>query len=121
MSGGYLAILNTTEELGYVRNHLHNHIVSNICNPSSISLQYGDSNISDPYEQVSFFVGGVVDKDTWKWIGGEEVDSSAERCADWMTGNCLAIVWNPDLECKFSLTDIECSMKDRFVCERDPE
>jgi len=105
VSGGYLAILNTTEELLYIRHHLMDHIVSNIY----------------PYEHVSFFVGGIVDKDIWKWTGGEEVDSLAERCADWMTGNCLAIVWDPDLECRFSLTDIECSMKDRFVCERNPE
>merc|ERR1711970_712150 len=56
VSGGFLAILNTTEELEYIRHHLHDHIVSNIY----------------PYEHVSFFVGGVVDQDTWKWTGGEE-------------------------------------------------
>ena len=97
-------------------------------------------NLSDPYEIVSFFVGGRVESGSrWVWAGGREVEQEAERCQnDHLVGDCLAITWDQERGCRsfteredflkimkyfyrFSLTDIDCRRKDRFICERDPQ
>ena len=62
-------------------------------------------NITDPYETVTFFVGGQVEdggsQPRWVWSGGEEVEEEAERCTeDYHVGDCLAIVWDEERACR---------------------
>ena len=57
----------------------------------------------------------------WVWSDGSQVDEEAERCEDdYHAGDCLAIVWDQERHCRFSLTDINCKLRDRFICEREP-
>ena len=80
-------------------------------------------NPSDPYETVAFFVGGRVEPgSSWVWPSGEEVGEEAQRCHDdHHVGDCLAVTWEQQRGCRFSLTDIDCKRKERFICERDPQ
>jgi len=109
-SGGYLAVLNTKEERQWLRQHLNTHVASNIY----------------PYETVTFFVGGSVDKETeaWIWQGFEsdKDDLEDEKCEnDHYVGDCIGLTWNQQMECRWFLTDTECNLKERFICERDPQ
>ena len=97
---------------------------------------------ADPYETVTFLVGGHVDSEgTWKWSTGGEVGEADTCPGDHYTGACLGITWNQQLGCRsgggifimfimvlswcylrrFSLTDTECNLKERFICEREPK
>ena len=79
------------------------------------------SILSDPYETVTFFVGGRAETD-WVWSDGSPVEAEADRCEDdHHVGDCLAIVWDQERQCRFSLTDINCKLRDRFICEREPQ
>ena len=52
---------------------------------------------TDPYERVSFLVGGQVTGGVWKWVGnGGVVQKEWHRCNDDLSGDCLALAWNPD-------------------------
>lgn len=107
VSGGHLAVLDTAEETDWLRRHLVKHVASNIY----------------PYETVTFFIGGIVDKETkkWTWKTGEEIDRNDGLCLeDYQTGDCVGLTWNLQLGCRFTLTDTECNMKERFICERNP-
>ena len=59
-------------------------------------------NLSDPYEIVSFFVGGRVESGSrWVWSDGQQVEEEAERCQnDHHVGDCLAITWNQERACR---------------------
>ena len=96
---------------------------------------------ADPYETVTFLVGGHVDgeSDTWVWSTGEEVGEADTCPGDHYSGACLGVTWNQELGCRsgvclpppsclswcyvrrFSLTDTECNLKERFICEREPK
>jgi len=105
VSGGELAVLDSRAEMDWIRHHLTEHVVANIY----------------PHETVTFFVGGRVDTE-WVWSDGSEVDEGYERCLDdYHVGECLAIIWNEERGCRFSLTDINCKLRDRFICERRPQ
>jgi len=116
VSGGYLAAIDSLEERQWLIHHLNKHVASNIY----------------PYETVTFFVGGNVQKETGNWIlssdlridasetAGDIGDNDAVCKGDHYVGDCLGITWNQQLGCRFSLTDTECNLKERFICERDP-
>ena len=61
VSGGHLAVLDTAEETDWLRRHLVKHVASNICK-SDATFDFKNLNFLDPYETVTFFIGGIVDK-----------------------------------------------------------
>ena len=100
-------MLDSREEREWVRDHLTDHVVGNICNISQLSpalsiLTIIPPNLSDPYEIVSFFVGGRVESGAvWVWSGGQEVEEEADRCHnDHHVGDCLAITWDQERGCR---------------------
>ena len=82
VSGGHLAVLDTAEESDWLRRHLVKHVASNICEKNIAkvveqvlvhytilkSLYLKESyfhkllNLTDPYETVTFFIGGFIDE-----------------------------------------------------------
>ena len=81
---------------------------------------------------MSFFVGGRVRSGNWEWIlseseqieevGGEEalVDEAMDKCSDHFVGECLGLAWDEQRGCQFSLSDMDCRTRNRFICEADP-
>ena len=63
VSGGHLAVLDTAEETDWLRRHLVKHVALNIreklCN---FRVFRKNSDFLDPYETVTFFIGGLVDE-----------------------------------------------------------
>ena len=57
---------------------------------------------ADPYETVTFLVGGHVDgeSDTWVWSTGEEVGEADTCPGDHYSGACLGGTWNQELGCR---------------------
>ena len=68
VSGGYLAILDSEEERQWVRNHLTKHVASNIC-WLKVLKSMNNLKLLDPWETVTFFVGGFVDQVTIMQMG----------------------------------------------------
>jgi len=94
VSGGFLARTTSAEEVTHIRRHLLDHIAANIY----------------PGEHVSFYLGSA---------SGEGLeDHNCKREAN--QGECRALAWDPDSNCKFTLANVECGLRDRFICERDP-
>ena len=56
---------------------------------------------ADPYETVTFLVGGHVDGEgTWVWSTGGEVGEADTCPGDHYSGACLGITWNQQLGCR---------------------
>ena len=76
----------------------------------------------------------------------EKDDLEDEKCEnDHYVGDCIGLTWNQQMECRchiisisyhfavnliltchhslsrWFLTDTECNLKERFICERDPQ
>ena len=98
-------MLDSREEREWMLQHLTDHVVGNICNINNINITtlLMPPNLSDPYENVAFFVGGGLEQPgaTWVWSGGEEVGEEAERCHDdHHLGDCLALTWDQQRGCR---------------------
>ena len=102
MSGGRLAVLDSEEERAWLRRHLVKHVASNICGCQGIHTILTPINCTaDPYETVTFLVGGHVDGEgTWVWSTGGEVGEADTCPGDHYSGACLGITWNQQLGCR---------------------
>ena len=90
-----------------MRENGFSNISSNMWPPTSVSTKLFFNMhlkiILDPYETVTFFVGGYVDRESqiWKWNSGDDVGDETEKCEmDHYSGDCLGITWNQQLGCK---------------------
>ena len=95
-------MLDSEEERAWLRRHLVKHVASNICGCQGIHNTLTPINCTaDPYETVTFLVGGHVDGEgTWKWSTGGEVGEADTCPGDHYTGACLGITWNQQLGCR---------------------
>ena len=101
VSGGGLAVLDTEEERAWLSRHLVKHVASNICGCQG-NYTLTAIHDADPYETVTFLVGGHVDSesDTWVWSTGEEVGEADTCPGDHYSGACLGVTWNQELGCR---------------------
>jgi len=90
-SGGFLAVLETEEELQCLQEYLVDHVASNIYQG----------------EVVTFLIGSY---------NSTEVDGG---CAGGY-GDCTGVTWNQGYDCAFKPTKTDCRLRQRFICERNP-
>ena len=103
----------------------------------------------DPGEHVSFFLGrgagAELGAEHWCATPGQVASTEYytlilygalpekvpqimgnERTVSWGSertvsqGDCLALAWHPEADCRFSLAAVDCGARDRFICERTP-